>query len=130
MNEATAIQLRLIREIGDALDAAGVAWWLFGGWAMDFHAGEVTRDHSDIEIFVRLVDAETAKDALVRAGFAAPPGLHPDEGQPFLKDRQEVSVTYLTRHADGNMRVPGRWSDWPFRAGAFDEPRVRLGDIE
>ncbi len=130
MNEATAIQMRLIGEIRDALDAAGVAWWLFGGWAMDFHAGEVTRDHADIELFVGLEDAGKAKNALVRAGFEAPTGLHPDEGQPFLKDGQEVSATYLARHADGDLRVPGRWSEWVFPAGAFDEPRVRLGDLD
>jgi hypothetical protein len=130
VNEATATQLRLIGKIRDALDAAGVAWWLYGGWAVDFHAGEVTRDHSDIEIFVRLEDAAAAKDALVGAGFAAPPGLHPDEGQPFLKDGQEVSATYLAGLAGGDPRVPGRWADWPFPARAFDEPRVLLGAIE
>jgi Aminoglycoside-2''-adenylyltransferase len=64
VNDATATQLRLIGEIRDVLDAASVAWWLYGGWAMDFHAGEVTRNHSDIEMFVRLEDAEAVQDAL------------------------------------------------------------------
>jgi hypothetical protein len=27
-------------------------YWLFGGWAVDFHAGRVTRDHADIDLAV------------------------------------------------------------------------------
>jgi hypothetical protein len=27
-----------------------IAYWLFGGWAVDFHAGQVTREHGDIDI--------------------------------------------------------------------------------
>ena len=52
MNDATASQLQLLRQIRDSFDDAGVDWWLFGGWAMDAHIGEVTRDHADIEIFI------------------------------------------------------------------------------
>jgi hypothetical protein len=130
MNEATTAQLRLIVEIRAALDAAGIAWWLYGGWAMDFHLGEVTRDHSDIEAFVWLSDAAAAKDALARAGFAAPPGIHPDEAQPFLKNGQEVGVWYLVSGEDGFVHTPGRWQDWPWPHGSFDEARMRIGDVE
>ncbi len=130
MNDATAIQLLLIEAIRDVLDAADVEWGVFGGWAMDFSIGEVTRDHADIELFVWQQDAQRAKEALLRAGFAAPAALHPDEGQPFLKDGQELGVWYLVRDETGAVSTPGRWADWPFPAGAFDEPRVRLGDME
>ena len=68
MNEATATQLNLIREISDALATPHIDWWLFGGWAMDFHAGNITRDHADIEVFVRLEDAAAVREALVGAG--------------------------------------------------------------
>ena len=130
MNDATAIQLRLIGEIREALDTAGVAWWWYGGWAMDFHAGEVTRDHSDIEVFVWRRDAKVTSAAITAAGFAAPPGLYPDEAQPFLKDAQEVGVWYLIRDADDQICTPGRWADWPWAPGSFDAPRAQLGDIE
>ncbi|MEX2247820.1 MAG: aminoglycoside adenylyltransferase [Dehalococcoidia bacterium] len=130
MDDATRTQLRLLGEIRDALAAAGVRWWLFGGWAMDFHAGEVTRDHSDIEAFVRKDDAEAVRRALTAAGFAAPPPLHPDEALPHLKDGQEAGFFYLVEDEAGRTITPGRWADWPWAAGAFDGPPLRLGDLE
>ena len=35
---------------------AGIAYWLFGGWAVDFHAGRITRLHDDVDIAVWLED--------------------------------------------------------------------------
>jgi hypothetical protein len=117
LDAQTETQLLLIAEIGHAMRAAGASWWLYGGWAMDFHHGRVTRPHSDIEFFVRIEHAEAVKAALVARGFLAPPGLHPDEGQPFLKDGVEAGMWFLERRADGTDAVPGRWADWPFRRG-------------
>ena len=130
MNEATATQLRLIEEIATALAERSVAWWLFGGWAMDVHAGRITRDHSDIEFYTWIEDAGSVRDVLQARGFLAPPGLHPDEGQPFLKDGQELGQWYLTRRDDGEIVTPGRWADWPWPHGSFDGPPGRVGDVE
>jgi hypothetical protein len=130
MDDATRIQLRLLREMRDALDAAGVRWWLYGGWAMDAHAGEVTRDHADIEAFIWLNDADAAREALIAAGFIAWPSTHKDEGQPFTKGGQEAGLTFLIRNEAGEIVTPGRWSDWPWHAGAFDAPPARLEDLE
>jgi hypothetical protein len=130
MNAATARQLDLIAEIGAALDAGSFEWWLFGGWAMDFHVGRVTRDHSDIEVFVWLDDAAGVREALTARGFLSPQGLHPDEGQPFLKDGQEAGITYLAHDAVGGVVTPGRWADWPWPHGSFEGPRRRIGDLE
>lgn len=130
MNDATAIQLRLLREMRDAFHAAGVQWWLFGGWAMDAHAGGVTRDHADIETFIWLEDADAARAALTGAGFSAWPSVHPPEGEPFTKDGQEAGITFLIRNEAGEIVTPGRWADWPWYAGAFDEPTAKLGDLD
>jgi hypothetical protein len=127
MNGATATQLRIIGELAAALEAEGIRWWLFGGWALDFHAGAVLRDHSDIEFYVWKQDAARAVEALRRAGFLAPPGLHPNEGQPFLKDGQEAGMWYLVRDDADRVVTPGRWADWPWIAGAFDGPPAMIG---
>jgi hypothetical protein len=130
MNAATATQLRLLREISDAFGPPGVRWWLFGGWAMDAHAGEVTRDHADIEIFLWIEDGEAAFAALEGAGFQGWNSTHADESRPFTKDGQEVGLWFLTRRADGAIVTPGRWTDWPWAAGAFDIHPERIGDLE
>jgi hypothetical protein len=130
MDDATTRQLELIGEIGRALDSAGVEWWLYGGWAMDFHAGRVTRDHSDIEFFAWARDAASVRRVLVAAGFAAHEGLHPDEGQPFTKGGVEVGAWYLQHDPAGRICTPGRWSDWPWPDGSFDGPRRSIDDVE
>jgi hypothetical protein len=122
--------LRLIAEIVEAMREAGALWWLYGGWAMDVHAGRVTRRHSDIEFFVRVEHAEAAKAALVARGFLAPPGLYPDECQPFLRHGVEAGMWFLERRSDAANAVPGRWANWRFPVGWFDGPPGRIGDVE
>jgi hypothetical protein len=129
MNAATATQLELLREIASALDAARIEWWLFGGWAMDFHAGRITRDHADIEIFSWKHDAATVRLALENAGFLHPAGLYPDECQSFLKAGQEIGIWFIERNERGEITTPGRWADWPWFAGAFDDPPLEREGI-
>jgi lincosamide nucleotidyltransferase A/C/D/E len=59
-----------VLEVVDALEAAGIAPWLDGGWAVDALLGEQTRDHDDLDLVIRSEDAERATSALAEAGFA------------------------------------------------------------
>jgi hypothetical protein len=130
MDKNTQTQLQLLHELCEVLGAATVEWWLFGGWAVDFHVGTVTRDHADIEIFVRVGDVESAREALVTAGFTAMPALYPNECQPFLKHGQEVGIWFLTENEAGVTHTPGRWSDWPWAQGSFDSSPINLQGID
>jgi hypothetical protein len=130
VNAETGTQLELIGEIAAALDAARVDWWLFGGWALDAHAGKITRDHSDIELFSWKHDAAKLRDALEATGFVHPSGgLYPNECQSFLKHGQEIGAWFIERDAAGTIFTPGRWADWPWIAGAFDDPPILLEGI-
>jgi hypothetical protein len=129
VNDATTIQLELLREIAETLDGAGIEWWLYGGWAMDFHAGRVTRDHADIEIFSWKRDAAAVRIALEAAGFAHPAGLYPDECQTFVKYGQEIGFWFLVRNEDGAIVTPGRWADWPWVQGSFDGEPLTLDGV-
>jgi hypothetical protein len=130
MNDATRRQLDLIREIATALAAVDIKWWLFGGWAMDFHAGAVTRDHADIEIFSWRHDASAVRAAMEAAGFAHPPGgLYPDECQSFVRRGQEIGFWFLMRNEDGAIITPGRWADWPWVSRAFDGEPLTLDGV-
>ncbi len=130
MNADTKTQLELLREIAAALGSAGVDWWLFGGWAMDLHAGRVTRDHADIEIFSWKHDATAVRHSMQSAEFThAPFGLYPNETQTFLKRGQEIGVWFIERDAAGAITTPGRWSDWPWLAGSFDGSPLTLDGV-
>jgi lincosamide nucleotidyltransferase A/C/D/E len=47
-----------VLEILDRLDAAGVEWWLDGGWGVDALLGRETRPHDDLDFAVRAEDID------------------------------------------------------------------------
>jgi hypothetical protein len=47
-----AAQLRTIGWLEALFAEEGIDYWLFGGWAVDFHARRVTRDHVEIDVAV------------------------------------------------------------------------------
>ncbi len=128
VNDDTACQLRLIEEIRDILAVMHVRWWLFGGWAVDFHLGSVSRKHGDIEFSIWSVDAERVSRAFLDAGFVPQKIPFPDEAIEFTKDGQLICAVLLVDTAEGIV-VPGRWTDWPWPWDAFDGPPGRIGGL-
>jgi lincosamide nucleotidyltransferase A/C/D/E len=47
-----------VLQILDRLDAAGVEWWIDGGWGVDALLGRETRSHDDLDFAVRAEDVE------------------------------------------------------------------------
>lgn len=129
MNALTRTQFGLIQEIRSALGAAGIHWWLFGGWGLDARIGHVTRDHHDIEFWVFHEAANATRKALMSCGFEAPEIRHPEESQEFLKDGINASSAFLWRNQDGSVGVRGRWSDWRFPPDAFEQLPGRIDGL-
>jgi hypothetical protein len=44
-------QLAVIREVASICNSAAIAYWVRGGWAVDFFFGRITREHEDIDLF-------------------------------------------------------------------------------
>jgi Aminoglycoside-2''-adenylyltransferase len=65
MNERMTAQLRIIKAVVNALDAAGIPAWLFGGWGLDARIGRITREHGDVEFWVERTDAGRSKAVLI-----------------------------------------------------------------
>ena len=124
------MQLRIIGEIRDGLASANVQWWLFGGWAVDFHLGRVTRDHGDIEFYFWRNDAEALATALRRIGFVPVEIPYADEALEFLKDGQKICPVMLMRREDDAIVVPGRWLHWPFLDGVFSGVIASIEDVQ
>ena len=124
MNERTATQLRVIRAVVNALGAAGIPAWLFGGWGLDARIGRITREHGDVEFWVERTDAGRSKAVLVEAGATALATQPPEESCEFTWDGADFSTAYFDRRPDGSFSQPdGRFSDWLFPPGSFsDEP--------
>ena len=90
-------QLDALRDVVAAFDAAGIDHWLFGGWAVDFHAGEVTRPHEDVDLAVREADLARIDAALVGAGWRHAPDVDEDGGTGYERGVVRLELTFLER---------------------------------
>jgi lincosamide nucleotidyltransferase A/C/D/E len=104
----------------DRLDAAGVAAWLDGGWAVDAVLGEVTRPHTDLDLIVDLDDVATMQAVLAADGFEL---VHGEPHSNFvLRDGagREVDVhpVRFDGRGDGIYRMENG-DDWTFPADGF-----------
>ena len=126
-HDATDIQLALIEELTTLLKQAGIAHWLFGGWAVDFRVEAITRPHEDIDLIIWLKDTQAVRERLAAHGYVeAPPppeesGLHTH----FSKQSQQIDVIFIYRKDDGGIY----WSDWRWPDSSFTECDGQLGAL-
>ena len=92
--QAQLPQLRVIRRVVDVLSAVDVPAWLFGGWGLDARIGRITRNHGDIEFWVRRSDAARSKTALLDAGSTELATQPPEEACEFIWDGVTFSTAY------------------------------------
>ena len=111
--------------VNDALDSVsrldslfelnGLAYWLFGGWAVDFHVGRVTREHADIDLAVWQADY-SAVDAMLRAdGWTHRPSPDEDGYTSYTHGSVDLDVAFLARDSHGVVYTPLKAArgDWP-----------------
>jgi len=109
-------QLRALGEVVRALDETDAHYWLFGGWAVDFHASALTRHHTDLDLAVWLEDVPRIAARLAQDGWEHRPDPDEDGGTGFERGDVRLELTYLARDDDGTYTPHGggrrgRWSD-------------------
>ena len=83
-----------------------IDYWLFGGWAVDFHAGKVTRRHADIDVAVWQADFEHIDGVLGEDGWTrrAQPG---EEGYTEYENGvHRLDLAFLVRDEEGVVYTP------------------------
>ena len=126
MSEGTDAQLAALDRVGRSLEATGIDHWLFGGWAVDFHAGAVTRPHDDLDLAVWLDDLPRIAEVLERDGWEHAPAADEDGGTGYERDGVRLELTYLVRGDNAGVRTPLRSGEAPWPAGAFADDTRRL----
>jgi hypothetical protein len=108
IEEQASLQLSALAEVNESLQKAGIDYWLFGGWAVDFYVGSVTRLHDDVDLAVWLVDIPQITKLLLTNGWCHAPSDDEDGGTGFERGGVRLELTYLVRSDDGLASIPLR----------------------
>jgi Aminoglycoside-2''''-adenylyltransferase. len=122
-------QLAAIAELDHLLREHRLPYWLFGGWAVDFHVGRVTREHADVDIAVWLGDRSRLA-ALLRGGaWSHQPEVGEDGYTCYYRHGVRLEIAFLSRDASGDIYTPleaGR-GEWPH--DSFGTAVAQLGGV-
>jgi hypothetical protein len=112
-------QLTAISSLSSVLDQHAVDYWLFGGWAVDFCVGAVTREHADIDVAAWRGDYDTIRGVLEAAGWRHTPVTDEVVGTRYMFGSALVEFTFVVAGDDGSIVIPMPhqpivWSRQPF----------------
>ena len=122
-------QLAALADVSARLEEAALDYWLFGGWAVDFHPGRITRPHFDVDLAVWRDDLERIGAILEGSGWRHAPDPDEDGGTGYERDGIRLELTYLIRHEDGRVVTPLRDFEATWPEGAFDAGHRELRDV-
>jgi hypothetical protein len=122
-------QLEAIDSLSQTLDAAGIAFWLFGGWAVDFWVGDVTRPHDDIDVVAWQQDFDAIRSSLLAAGWEHTPTADDVVGTRYRSGTARVEFTFVDLGADGQVIVPLPTGPITWSSQPFGDDRARLRGI-
>ena len=125
----TDAQLSALSEVSGLLEEQAIDYWLFGGWAVDFYVGAVTRPHFDIDLAVWLEDVPRIEALLTAGGWRHAPLDDEDGGTGYEREGVRLELTYLVRDGEGRIAIPlhDRLVVWP--DGALAADRGELGGV-
>ena len=101
-------QLAALAAVDALFETRGLAYWLFGGWAVDFYAGSITRPHSDVDIAVWLDDLPRIAALLEEDGWRHAPEPDEDGGTGYERAGVRLELTFLVRGDGGRVVTPLR----------------------
>jgi hypothetical protein len=128
MNQLATRQLGALASVDELLEGAGIPYWLFGGWAVDFYEGSITRVHDDIDIAVWLEDLPRISRLLEGDGWQHAPSDDEDGGTGYELGAVRLELTYLVRDSNGGVFIPMRHGRIPWAEENFaDDMRELLG---
>jgi len=114
-------QLAALEEIAGRLRAEDIPYSLFGGWAVDFHIGRITRAHADIDIAVWAHDQPRLAALLIATTWRHRPDPDEDGYTCYQRGNLRLEVAFIARDAEGQIYTP-------LRSGRGEWPSDSFGD--
>jgi hypothetical protein len=124
--ENTQSQLNVLQEIKDICCSLNINFWLRGGWAIDFLLGEITRQHSDIDLVSLTEQRHELEQSLLDAEFHLIPIS--EFQTDFLKEGVDISFVFVRKRNDGRIIANG-FPDWEWRTDALQTQKYSLQGI-
>src|SRR3954469_23280284 len=121
--------LAAIGSAAEALDAADLDHWFFGGWAVDLWVGRLTRPHDDIDVLVWRHDQGRVHEALQAAGWTHAPTAEDLLGTNYARDGYELQLTFVAPGAEGGVIVPVPGQPMVLSSGPLAFSRRTLNDL-
>jgi hypothetical protein len=101
-------QLAALASLDELLAREKLEYWVFGGWAVDLHAGEITRPHDALDIAVSASEHGPVRRVLAAAGWTpveqgpgyvayARDGIRDGRGKRPRRRRDPLPPSPLTR---------------------------------
>ena len=128
--EIGAKQLAALGRVAALLQSEGIDYWLFGGWAVDFYAGSISRVHDDLDIAIWLEDLSRITALLGSDGWRHAPEWDEDGGTGYERDGVRLELTYLTRDAEGQVSIPLRNGPVPWAKESFADDVRELSGVQ
>ena len=122
-------QLAALGSICELFDRNEIEYWLFGGWAVDFHARRPSRAHDDLDLAVWAAEHNRIAGLLTSEGWAHAPEPGEDGYTGYERGGVRLELAFLERDEDGEIYTPlqdGRGS-WP--DDAFGDNVAELGGV-
>ncbi len=129
MDERDRAQLEALADVAALFKRERLDSWLFGGWAVDFYAGAVTRPHFDVDFMVWLADMPRIAELLLASDWRHAPEEDEDGGTGYERGGVRLELTFLERGEDGRPCIPLRSGPWPLADGTLGEDVGELGGV-
>lgn len=108
-------QLAAVAELVHFLERHRIDYWLFGGWAVDFHLGRITREHGDIDLAIWGSDLQRTGEMLGDRGWEHSPEAGEDGYTCYERGAVRLEIAFLARDEGGCIYTPLREGrgEWP-----------------
>jgi Aminoglycoside-2''-adenylyltransferase len=125
-----ADQLEALSRLTEVFQDGGIEYWLFGGWAVDFHAGSITRAHADVDLAVWESDLARIAGLLAAEGWIHRPEPGEDGYTGYERGAVRLELAFITRGETGEIYTPlregrGTWPEGSFRKDIAELAGVR-----
>jgi hypothetical protein len=121
-------QLAVLARLHGLLDGNEIEYWVFGGWAVDFHAGSISRAHDDLDVAVWAKDAARVDELLKADGWRHTPESGEDGYTSYQLDAVKLEVAFIASDRTGSVYTPlreGGRSVWPEATFGSDLAELR-----